>query len=756
MIPIQQANRLLDSGFSLLTAGFSKVPNFAWKHLREKPYTKEEFEKCYNYKGGKKKKNGDEIEKTEIVGIITGYGDVECIDVDLKVFSTAEERRNFWDEYIAFLKDNIYDFNDKFVIYKTASEGFHILFKSKRVDGNQKIAKLKGHKEAVIETRGVGGYIVVYEKKYTERSYHDIEYISDWDRDILFECSKTFNYIDEEKSIEKPPVKVKEYEKGALTPWDDYNNKVSIFDIISDDFNTVRKMSDKYLIKRHNAKSVHSGYVYANSGCMYLFSTGTIYPAEQLISPFKAYAIKEHNEDFSAAAKQLYKDGYGDRVKPKKEDQPPKVKVDKKELIFPIDIFPEGVRNYMLSCNSTLSSSFDYLGSALLWTTSIVIGNSIQIEVKRGWVEVCNLWLALVGKAGIGKTPSISNITFPLTTLNSKEIKKYVQSKQKYTDYQCLSKKEKELVEEIKEPNKTQFIVNDITLEALVELHDENKNGIGVLKDELAGWLKGMNQYRAGADLEHWLSSWNGKEINLNRKTSKSSFVDKAFIPVLGGIQPGILENYYTEDNKDSGFLDRLLFAYPDLNVEKYNEDEMEESYINWYSDYITSFFQVIRNNVRKNESGEIKPLISRFSEEAKREWVRIFNDITEKQNSDEENEYLKSMLPKQKSYIPRFALIINTLDCYERNDNNLYEISKESILKAEKLSTYFISMAKKIKVDSAEINKIKGQIKKNVEKTELELFKEIYSKDNEVNLTHLAEQLNVSRRTLIRWKSKI
>ena len=32
------------------------------------------------------------------------------------------------------------------------------------------------------------------------------------------------------------------------------------------------------------------------------------------------------------------------------------------------------------------------------------------------------------------------------------------------------------------------------------------------------------------------------------------------------------------------------------------------------------------------------------------------FNEITNYQNSDEENEYLKSMYPKQKSYIPLFC----------------------------------------------------------------------------------------------------
>ncbi|MDV7397697.1 DUF3987 domain-containing protein, partial [Arthrospira platensis SPKY1] len=117
--------------------------------------------------------------------------------------------------------------------------------------------------------------------------------------------------------------------------------------------------------------------------------------------------------------------------------------------------------------------------------------------------------------AGIGKTPSIDKIIFPLAKLNNKEIKRYLEEKQKYDEFNKLTKKEqKETFGEnykVPEPKKTQFIVNDITLEALVQMHQQSDNAVGVFKDELAGWLKDMNKYRAGSDLEFWLSSWSFK-----------------------------------------------------------------------------------------------------------------------------------------------------------------------------------------------------------------------------------------------------
>jgi DNA-directed RNA polymerase specialized sigma subunit len=106
----------------------------------------------------------------------------------------------------------------------------------------------------------------------------------------------------------------------------------------------------------------------------------------------------------------------------------------------------------------------------------------------------------------------------------------------------------------------------------------------------------------------------------------------------------------------------------------------------------------------------------------------------------------MKSMLPKQKSYIPRFALIINTINAFE-NDENMGVISKESILAAEKLSKYFIAMAKKIKVNSSEVNKIKKVIRKNDELPIKEQFIMLYKANPNLNKKEVSELLGVSRR---------
>ena len=754
MIEATKAIKFLDY-FSLLTVGKTKVPNFAWTQQQTDKLSENDFIKRYNYAGGSFKKNGEERPATTNIGLITGFDFLEVIDIDLKVFSTAKEKLDFWNEYLGFLKDNILDFAEKFVIYKTKNDGYHILYKSKRIQNNLKLAKLKGHKQAVIETRGQFGYVIAYpQNKVSKNSYFDVKFISDEDREILITFSKSYNYLEPEKEIKVVPKQVQNiYKDSDVKVWDDFNNKTNIWDVISSDFKIIANHNKKYIIKRHNSDSAHSGYIFKDNDIMFLYSTGTIYPHEKGLSAFACYTFKNHNGDYAAATLDLYDKGFGSRRVLKETEPSERILLVENDLQFPIDIFTKPIQSYIIDCANTLNMSIDYMGCSLMWLMSLSIGNSMKIEVKKGWVEIATLWIAVVGKAGIGKTPSISKTIFPLEKLNNIEISNYIKEFQKWEAYDKLTKKEKEEYPDMVKPIKKQFIANDITLEALIDLHQENDNAVGVFKDELAGWFKDMNKYKAGSDLEFWLSSWSGKSVNLNRMTRAGSFVANPLIPILGGIQPSIFNSFYTNENKDNGFMDRMLLSYPDLKVEDYNDNEMDYNTIQWYNDTIIYFFEKIKHEIiQKDEFGKIVPVTLTFDNEAKKEWVRIFNEITKNQNSETENEYMKSMLPKQKSYIPRFSLLIHIFNGIGLPQYDFSKVSKESVLKAEKLSKYFIAMAKKIKIDSIENLEIKKVLKNNDTKTNREKFTILYKANPKLNKNEVAEQLGVSVQTIYKY----
>jgi hypothetical protein len=552
-VTIGRAINLLNVGYSVMPISEGKKPLIKWKEYQDKQIDKDALEALQN--------------KAKGYGIITGFFDVECIDIDLKVFPTIEEGRKFWIEFKSFLEDYIDDFDLKFVIYKTINSGYHIIYRSKKVEGNQKLATLKGHTQALIETRGIGGYIYIYDNQIGKLGYENIQEITIPERDTLIGLCRYFNY--EEKQDEG--LKTIKIENEGLTPWNDYNQRNSVLDLIHGEFIAVKHLSDRIVLRKEGSKDPLHGFIYKDSGLCYLFTTATIYPHEKALSAFSIYAWKYFGGSFSEAAKELYKQGYGERKVKVIEFEKPEI--PKEELIFPIEVFPENIQTYILQNQKTLNHSIDYMGSSFLWLCALCIGNSCKVEVKVGWRESANIWLGLIGKAGLGKTPSINAMIFPIKKRNAFEVKQYQKDYKKWKEYEKLTTKEKKDHEEVKEPIRRQFIVNDVTIEALADLHEENDNGVAVFKDELNGWLKDMNKYKPGSDLEFWLSCWSAESANLTRKTAKSSFIEMPLIPVLGGIQPGIFSQISTVENKDNGFLDRLLLAFPEKEIEHYNRN---------------------------------------------------------------------------------------------------------------------------------------------------------------------------------------
>jgi len=678
---------------------------------------------------------------------------IEAIDVDLKVCDTKEERDTYEKELLEYLSDNVDNLLKKVAIYRTLNNGLHIIYKAENIEGNQKLATYKNKKEAIIETRGNGGYIQIYPKfHHRGLKYEDITKVTNEDRNILVECCKSLTH--EVKVVIEPKETKQQTEQDGLSPWSDYNERTNVYDLISSEFTIVRQLSNYTLIKRTGAESLTSGKIFHDSNCVYLHSTGTRYEAEKLLSPFIIYTIQNHNGDFTASSKDLYDKGFGTRFEPKQYDFKEEKTTPKKAINndFPVEIFPKELQYYIKENKEKLGLIPDFMASGLLWTASTVIGNSLNIKMKNGWTDNCTVWIACVANAGVGKSPSISAVTRPLEKINQKEQKLYAKDEKKFNDYKFMSKEEKKYQDEVKEPINKQFLANDITLEALTGLLAQNPNGVGVLKDELNGWVQDMNKYRDGSDLSFWLTSFNGGSYSSNRKTSGNTFVDSPFVPVIGGIQPSILDDLATDERKESGFMDRLLLSHPHATVNKFNDDELEDKLIEWFDGYIRGITEQVKGFINVNSDNEIVPLVASFNKEAKTEYKRIFNEITDSQNSEESDEKLKSVLPKMKIYLGRFSLITRFIKWSLNTEIELLEIDKSDVINAEKLIKYFIRNATSNKESSKEKSILKEIIKRSGELTTKGKIEAIVTSGIDVTQKQIANEIGVSIRTVQRW----
>jgi putative DNA primase/helicase len=89
------------------------------------------------------------------------------------------------------------------------------------------------------------------------------------------------------------------------------------------------------------------------------------------------------------------------------------------------------------------------------------------------------------------------------------------------------------------------YILNDSTVEKLGELLNQNPNGLLLFRDELIGWLRTLDREGHENDRAFYLEAWNGNgSYTYDRIGRGTLHIKAACVSILGGIQPGPLNNY--------------------------------------------------------------------------------------------------------------------------------------------------------------------------------------------------------------------
>ena len=365
-----------------------------------------------------------------------------------------------------------------------------------------------------------------------------------------------------------------------------------------------------------------------------------------------------------------------------------------KQNPFPIEVFPEPIQEIITATNESLNFPIDFIGASILYAISVSIGNTYRAEIMRGYEQNAVLYLAIVGRPGTNKTHPLKWAMKPIEQRDTLKFQDYQKKKQEYDTIAALTKKEREQqgYDEPVKPIWEQYLISDITPEALVSVHSCNKRGLGVNVDELASWFKNFNRYNKGSEQEFWLSVWSGNTVKVNRKTSDQYNIPVPFISVAGTIQPGIL-NELAKNRTENGFLDRLLFVVPDnLKKEYWSETELNPSIVENWQTIISNLLDV---PIIQDENNTPKPKILRFTADAKQLLFEWQQDLTDQSNKPE-NVAITGINAKMEMYAVRLALILQMIR-YACNEDNNQAVGIEAVQGALKLVEYFKRTAIKV-----------------------------------------------------------
>lgn len=259
--------------------------------------------------------------------------------------------------------------------------------------------------------------------------------------------------------------------------------------------------------------------------------------------------------------------------------------------VFPFDyrLLPGVFGPWVKDIAERMQCPVEYLAVGALVGAGAVIGNRIGVQPKAhdtGWVEVPNLWGAVVGRPGEMKSPALDKVLTPLRRLESAAQTAFAATLAKYEiDRMIYDATKKQLEAQIKkgasisthqipiapqEPQPPRLLLNDATYQKLGHVLFGNPHGVLVFQDELSGLLNRLEEKGQEAARAFYLEAWNGKQgYTFDRIERGTLHIPRLCLSLLGGLQPSKLHDYLhgavSGGRSDDGLAQRLqLLVYPD------------------------------------------------------------------------------------------------------------------------------------------------------------------------------------------------
>lgn len=258
------------------------------------------------------------------IAVLTGIDGLECVDVDSKydLAGTLIQDLQTANDWINAKEGEF----QRLTVQQTRSGGWHILYKCDNPEGNKKLAERPaapgeeaGTTPVLLETRGIGGYVVVHPTPGYSLHFGkltDIPRIKQSTRDTLISVCRSFNQLvkpDPQTEYKQRPKETINTQRDGLTPWQDYNERHDPVDVLqSHGWTVVYEDGERIYMKRPgNTDAKTSGNYHKSKGVFVSHTTSTPLPTEVGLNAFSIYTHLHHNGDFKSAARALSAEGYG-------------------------------------------------------------------------------------------------------------------------------------------------------------------------------------------------------------------------------------------------------------------------------------------------------------------------------------------------------------------------------------------------------------------------------------------------------------
>ena len=362
---------------------------------------------------------------------------------------------------------------------------------------------------------------------------------------------------------------------------------------------------------------------------------------------------------------------------------------------FPLEVFPQAVQSVILDMARYENFKVEYTAAAMLSAVSAALGGTYRIRVKGNWQSNAALYIILVGRPGLGKTPPLEAAYRPIRQHDHAFYRKYKAEREAWVA----------AGENGDKPVLRRTVVSDFTPESLLQTHNANPRSVVILVDEIMGMFNSANRYTNGQLIEQLLTAWSGGALDVTRVGSNEPLhIEQPCINMIGTTQPKRMHELLKKGYEENGLLDRILFVLPksrELPKWTAQDDNGEER----ATQAAARWAQIIGKVLALDYGTETEvpsPHVLRMDREAAEYFFAWWNGKVEKINRIEDDALVESRVMKHPAQVARLALLMQVLR-YAAGESHLQSVDTVSVRGAVRLNDYFEDSYRRIRSFMAE-----------------------------------------------------
>lgn len=287
---------------------------------------------------------------------------------------------------------------------------------------------------------------------------------------------------------------------------------------------------------------------------------------------------------------------------------------------FPVEVFPQWLADQVAAVAEFTQTDPAMPGASALTVLSACAGGRVEVEVKPGWREPTNIFVATVAAPGERKTPVQNAMTAPLRavekqlandisqkiteaeTLRAIAVSRAEQArkdaaKSKSDDKTAEAVSAAAAAEAITVPTLPRLLCDDVTPERLSALLAENSGRIALISDEGGIFETLAGRYDKMPNLDPFLKGHVGATLRVDRIGRDPVFVDRPALTVGLMVQPLTLRDVGRNERfRGRGLLGRFFFVIPTSRVGFRNVDsDPVPDEVEWrYSQQVTTLARTL------------------------------------------------------------------------------------------------------------------------------------------------------------------